>query len=146
MSQFTITEVDPETRSWQSSKGNPYISYKVGFKGEQGEGAGELSRPAKDPRPTVGETLPEGTTLDSSNPRFPAKLVEPRSGGGSKSFGKSPQERAEIRRMASQKAAVALLAVEVAAGLTFKDEKASEMLKPRIKFFEDDAREAGEKA
>ncbi len=95
----------------------------------------------------VGETI-EGTIEPRQG--FPSEFKQAAKqngyGGGGGSRQEDPRKSAEIRRMASQKVAVALLAAEVAAGLTFENQKASELLKPRIQFFEDDAREAGEKA
>ena len=64
-------------------------------------------------------------------------------GNGGGGYKEDPKKSAEIRRMASQKAAIALLSCEVAAGLRFGDQKASELLKPRIDFFEKDVEEAG---
>lgn len=148
MPSFTILEVAPESRAWQTKTGNPWLSYAVQFKGDQGEGNGELSRPATSPAPTVGEVIE--ATLENDNPRFPAKLREARKGapnGFRGGAGKSPTERAEIRRMASQKVAVELLALEVAAGLQFNETvTAGGALKTRIDWLDKDVREAGERA
>ncbi len=94
--------------------------------------------------PTIGERI-EGE-LTKGQYGWKLKRSYSQNGGGGRGYAEDPKKSAEIRRMASQKAAIALLAAEVAAGLTFKDEKASELLKPRIDFFERDTIAAGEGA
>jgi hypothetical protein len=108
-STFEILSVGDTPRRWNSKTGKPWISYPVEFKGEQGQGKAELSRPEGKPAPTVGEKVE--ADLDNSNPSFPAKLVEVFKGGGGgksfgKSFGKSPQERKSIVRQHSQEMAL----------------------------------------
>lgn len=152
MPSFTITSVDPDPRPWNTKKGNPWLSYKVEYTGDQGASiAGEpseLSRPADAPAPKPGEVI--DAEIDNSNPAFPPKLREARKngGGGGGGFrGKSPEERTEMRRMSAQKQAIALLDVELKSGLIPAEKlaavKASELLKPRIDFFDDDAKAAG---
>jgi hypothetical protein len=61
--------------------------------------------------------------------------------------GKSPAESRQIARMAAQKAAVALLKVEIETGLLKPEAaKASELLTPRIDYFFNDILKAGESA
>jgi len=91
------------------------------------------------PSGTINGTLEHGdygTKLKKDKPAF--------NGGGPRV--EDPKRSAEIRRMASQRAGIELLAVEVAAGLRFDETKASDHLLPIIQWFEDDARRAGEKA
>lgn len=122
----------------------PFNVWIVEFKGEQGAGTAEMVRNKDRPAPsgTVDAEIEHG--------QYGAKLKEARK-GGSNGFrgggGKSPQERAEIRRMASQKVAVELLALEVASGLKFSEQHtAGSMLKTRIDWLDGDVREAGERA
>jgi hypothetical protein len=142
MSDFKITGVGDEERF--STANGEFVSYEVQFEGQQGNGTAHHKRKASSPVPTVGEVI--DADLVQKNGKTELKRVwkdKPRGGGG---HSEDPKRSAEIRRMASQKCAVALLAVEVAAGLRFENSKASELLKPRIDFFENDAKEAGEKA
>lgn len=125
MASFQILAVSDSTREWKTKDGQKtFIAYKVQFKGDQGEGSAELSRLNSSPAPAVGQTI--DADLKNDNPAFPAKLIEKRSFGG-KGGGKSPQERAEIRRMASQKCALELLRIETDIAIAVKDEHSEDL-------------------
>lgn len=151
-STFEITSVGENTRPWKTKTGKTWIAYPVEFKGDQGTGKAELSRPEGKPAPTVGEKVE--ADLDSSNPSFPAKLVEVFKGGKG-GGGKSPKERAEIRRMASQKCALELLRIETDIAIAMKDEHSEKLfaklraegglsghIEARTSFFESHAKAA----
>ena len=102
--------------------------------------------------PEVGEEI-DGTL--SKGPRgwklkraFNAG-TNPRKGGYEEwppAHERDPSKNAAIIRTSAIKAAIDLLAVEVAAGIPMGETKASDLLKPRIEFFEKDIKEAAEKA
>lgn len=149
MSQFTLTAVDPEPRVWEGDHGAFHI-WTIAFEGLQGRvDEGELKQKATTPAPTVGQTVDgEIVSKPGRKPEL-KKIFSPNGGGGGfkGGGGKSPVERAEIRRMSSQRAAIELLAVEVAAGLRFDEkQKASDLLLPRIDWMEQDAKKAGEQS
>lgn len=98
----------------------------------------ELVQLESTPAPAVG---PIEGTIDASGP-YAAKFTKARpayngSGGSGGGYGKSDQERAEIRRSVAVKAAVELLACEVAAGMTFDGKPYEEILGKRIAFFDE---------
>lgn len=142
MPQFTVEKCEAA----ETFKKEPYGEFQV-WKVQVHDGqqsiAATLNTKLGKSGPSVGERIegeltkgPHGNKLKRAAQSYGSK------GGG----GKSPQERKEIRRMASQRAGIELLAVEVAAGLRFENVKASDLLLPRVQWFEDDARKAGEKA
>jgi hypothetical protein len=153
MPSFQILAVDETTREWKTKDGKKtFTAYKVQFKGDQGEGNAELSRLNGTPAPTVGETI--DAELKNDNPAFPAKLVEGFKGGKG-GGGKSPKERAEIRRMASQKCALELLRIETDIAIAMKDEHSEKLfaklraegglsghIEARTSFFESHAKAA----
>lgn len=138
MPNFTITEVVSQ-KPWDSKYG-PMIAYKVRFEGEQGTGEAQLNQKAGSPAPKIGETV-DGL-LEPTDFGYKLKRVHQQKAIS----GKSAQERAEIRRLAAQKAAIELLRLEIETGRVPKDAKASALLTPRIDFFDDDCKLAGEKA
>ncbi len=109
----------------------------------------ELLQKPSTAAPTVGQRI-DGTVekTDFGN-RF--KKDKPAFNGGGRV--EDPKKSAEIRRMACQRAAIELLAVEVAANRTlfadrenlFDVTKASALLLPRIEWLEKDIIAAGEK-
>lgn len=141
MSQFTIEEVLGQEEF--STDHGSFIAYEVRFAGEQGAGTAQHKRKASSPAPTAGEII-DGE-LVHKNGRVELKRVWKDSppgggkpGGGGKWQPKTPEERLEERRRSAQIRAIELLAVEVSAGQKFTDQRASELLKPRIEFFFND--------
>lgn len=118
--------------------------YEVELKdGENGFVKAEIVQKPSSPAPALG---PVEGTLEPGQYAMKFKRAKAAfNGGGFK--GKSPEERAEMRRMSAQKQAIALLDVELKSGLIPAEKlaavKASELLKPRIDFFDDDAKAAG---
>ena len=143
MSQFTITAVT-DMDEWQSKEGAPMITYTVDFEGEQGSGSAGHTRKAASPAPKSGDVL--DAELVTKNGKTVLKRIwqenKPQQGGR----GKSPGESRQIARMNAQSQALKLLELEIAMGKTFESEKASELLTPRIQFFFDDTKKAGEDA
>lgn len=146
MSQFQIQAVKEDTRQWKTKAGNPWVSYTVQFKGEQGQGEAELARPADTLPPTVGETV----EAEIEHTNFGAKLREARQSaskatGGYK--GRNPQEQAMIARQSAQKAALKLLETELTIGSLkaeeIKGKSLQELLTPRIDYFFNDTMAAG---
>jgi hypothetical protein len=154
MSQFTITKV-LGSREWKPPEGDKtFVFYDILFEGDQGK-ADDLSKPASW-KTLKGEPAPtDGQTVDAEMVHKDGKVkLEPvrkggwggRGGGG----GKTPQERAEIRRMAAQKAAVETfrayveLAISVGKAEEFKGKQPREILDPLIAYFDEDVRKAGE--
>src|ERR1035441_4337186 len=135
-----VKQGDPYT----TKHGSELVPYELAWTSPEGQHlTGQLSQKPETAPPQEGQTL--DVTMEIKGDRRFLKKV-PRDGGhpgggGGVRHSEDPKKSAEIRRMASQKCAVALLAVEVAAGLRFENSKASELLKPRIEYFENDAKE-----
>lgn len=146
MPSFTLTKDAVEKKRLpadEARKRGPLVIYSIELRDEGRLVQAEMMQKPETPAPKAGDVL-EGTLTTSD---FGMKFKKDKPAfGGKGGGGKSPQERKEIRRMASQRAGIELLAVEVAAGLRFENTKASDLLLPRIQWFEDDARKAGEKA
>lgn len=138
MPSYEVTKLF-DKRPWEGSEGSKMVAHEIEVKDGEGFQRVDVHRPEGVPGPRVGDTF-NGTIKFGS--RGATLKVDKAPGGGSKGsgggYGKSPEERAEIRRSVAQKAAVALLAVEVQAGLKFESVKASELLTPRIEFFAKD--------
>jgi hypothetical protein len=145
MPSFTIEEV-VSSEPFQNEHGE-FTSYFVRFTGDQGSGEAAHNRKAASPAPAVGEVIDGEIVVKNGKPTL-KRSYNPgaRGAGGGMSRSEDPKRSAEIRRMACQRAAIELLTAEVAAGLTFEKEKASELLLPRIQWLEDDVRKAGERA
>lgn len=154
MSDFVITKV-LGTREW-SPKDEPnkvFVYYDILFEGDRGR-ADDISKPASwktlkgSPAPVEGETV--DAEIVSKNGKVELKPVR-RGGysGGKGGGGKSPQERAEIRRLASHKVAAEVLGLQVQIASAngdmekFKGKTPQELLGNLIAFFDEDAQKAG---
>lgn len=142
MPSFQILSAN-EKKRFTGSKGGEFIVWNVEFDGNDGRGTAEMVKQATSPKP-------EGAVDATLEPtQYGWKLKENRKngfgGGGFK--GKSPQERAEIRRMNAQGHALRLLAAQVAAGKAPPEGTTIfGHLKPLIDWFETDTKQAGEQA
>lgn len=145
MTDFKVLAPVTELERFSTDKGT-FVVYEIGFDGNDGKGTIRHKRKDSSPAPTPGETMDAEIKQTKDGPELKRVWKQNAASNGSSGYKEDPRKSAEIRRMASQKAAIALLAAEVAAGLTFQNEKASELLKPRIDFFEKDTIAAGEKA
>ena len=147
MPSFTVNKAEFK-KKFDGKKGGTFAVYTVELKDEQGFTNAELVQKEETPAPKQGDVL-EGT-LEPTD--YGMKFKRAQSFGG-KGGGKSPQERAEIRRLAAQKAAVQLLGIEVQIALAQNDEHSAELfaklrekpnglsraLEARIVFFEKNA-------
>lgn len=124
-------------RVWTGRYG-PMLSYDCEFKTEQGIARVEWSKKPDSPEPKVGETV-EGE-LESTTHGM--KFKQARSAPAGAFRGKSPIERNEIARMASQRTAVELLAVEVAAGKS-PDKLMQDAFLQRVEMLYQDIKKAG---
>lgn len=146
MSTFQILSAT-EKKRFTGSKGGEFIVWNVEFDGNDARGNAELVKAATSPTPSGSIDA----TLEQT--QYGPKLKETRKDGfGGGQRGKSPQERAEIRRLASHKVAVETLSLQVRLAVAngdtekFKGKTPQELLGNLIAFFDDDAREAGERA
>lgn len=143
MTTFVIASA--EKKNEYSDKFGPKVAYMLRLVGR--DEPVEISQKPETAPPAEGQQI-DGTIEDGKyGPKF--KKIYAQNGSGSSNGGgrtEDPRKSAEIRHLASVKAALHLLEIEVRAGATFENEKASEMLKPRIAFFENLAREAGRDA
>lgn len=146
MPTITITEVtrrDPYTDDF-----GPKQPYDLTWE-EGGEAlVGQLSKKPESPAPQVGERL-DVTIREKGGRRYLKRVQgQPSSNGNSSGYGKSPQERAEIRRMWALGQANTLLGNELSSGLIPEEKiagaKASELLVPRADWFEAQVKKAGE--
>ena len=142
MASFTINKCEFK-KSFEGNKGGEFAVYNVELKDSEGQFTqAEMVQKSSTPAPEVGQVV-EGTVEAGQYGMKFEKAQAFGGNGGGRSYGKSPQELAEMRRMSAQKQAIALLAVEVQAGKDFKEVPATELLKPRIQWFFDDLEEAG---
>lgn len=144
MSAIKILKVGG-SKDWTGDHGTFRI-YDVTFESGDQRGQGQVKKKVDSPAPSEGETF-EGTIVDKG--AFPPELKRaqqaPSNGGGGGRAPMSPAKEAEIRRLACQKSAVALLVAEVSMGQE-KPGTVSELLKKRIDWLEEDCIAAGEKA
>lgn len=143
MPMYSVTAVERD--GGFTNEHGEFFSWKLMVKDGDTSTECSINTRSDKPAPTVGQQI-DGTLEPG---KFRPKLKKNFSGGGGGGGGprtEDPKKSAEIRRMASQRAGIELLAVEVAAGLRFENVKASDLLLPRVQWFEDDARKAGEKA
>jgi hypothetical protein len=112
MPAYTILAVSDQVRDWNTKKGDPWKSYRVTLRNEQGaEKANvEISRAASDPAPKVNEVV-EGTV--ENREQYGPKLNTPRrgAGGGGGWKPKPPEERRSIAMQHAQKCAVTILQI-----------------------------------
>lgn len=138
-----LIETVEQGRPWKSSKGGEMQAWKVNVNDGSKSFAAEISTKVGKPGPTVGERIEATVTPSEYGPKLKRVYAENSRGGGG---GKSPGERAEIRRMNAHSNAVRLLMMEHHAGLLVQGEK----LGPRFLEISDwlvsDIIAAGEKA
>lgn len=141
---FTVDKAELK-KEFEGKQGGTFVVYTVALKDGDGVTAAELVQKQASPTPKPGDVL-EGT-LEKTD--YGMKFKRAQNFGGKGGGGKSPAERAEIRRMHSQEMGLRLLDIELRLGkLTelAETKKASELLLPRVDFFDEDAIAAGSKA
>jgi hypothetical protein len=157
VSDFVIEEVIGQ-EGFSTANGE-FTAYTVKFSGDQGRGEAQHNRKASSPAPVPGETV-DGEIVHQNGRAMLKRIYKPPGGqsGGFKGGGRTedPKKSAEIRRMASQKAGVALFNTEVALALAGNAPNflaalgepggVSKQLLKRVQWFEDDAKAAGERA
>lgn len=152
---FTLTKDAVEKKRFPSKDGGEMVVYLIEVKDGERVATAELVQKPTTAAPRAGQTL-DGT-LEPSD--YGLKFKKSQSFGAKGGGGKSPQERAEIRRMASHKVAVELLGIEVQVALArvargeessllekITNAGASTVLPKRIAWFEGDAKAAGDRA
>lgn len=122
MPSFTVNKAEFK-KKFEGKKGGTFAVYTVELKDEQGFTNAELVQKEETPAPKQGDVL-EGT-LESTE--YGQKFKKEQSFGGKGGGGKSPKERAEIRRMASQKCALELLRIETDIAIAVKDEHSEKL-------------------
>ena len=101
MPTFTITDVSPNVRDWNSQQGGPMKEYRVHLaEGDQRHMNVEWSRKATSPAPTEGQQV-EGTLEDRGQHGLKLK-VAPSFGGGGFARPEDPKRAARILRQHSQ--------------------------------------------
>ena len=152
MPDYTVEAV-LDMREWVGDHGTFHI-YDVEFSGEQGSGKAEIKRKSTSPAPKAGDVI--DAEIVTKGDRTELKRIwqenKPSASKGSGWQPKSPAERAEIRRLAAQKAAVVVLGHQITIAAAtgdserFKGKTANELLTPLIDYFDGDAKKAGEDA
>jgi hypothetical protein len=132
MSAFTIESADFK-KSFQGKNGGEFAVYEVQFKGNDGAGTAEMVQKASSPAPS-GEI--DGT-LEQTQFGWKLKRAFSPNGGGGRSFGKSPEERAQIARMNSHGHALAYWRLKHEADPSFRFEGWGDYLKIVDLFFTD---------
>jgi hypothetical protein len=142
MPRYRIAELLAEREF--ASKYGPMVAYRVRLQGDDGDVEASLNQKRDTTRPAVGEMV-DGS-LEQTDFGLKLKKTPPPPTGDHRHAGssKSSQERAEIRRMAAQKAAIELLRMEIETGRVPADAKPGALLTSRIDFFYEDCRAAGE--
>lgn len=143
MSEFTLTAVAPDPKLWTGDHGE-FAIYDVEFEGAQGRGTAQLKQKSSTPPPTPGMKLDAEIVQRGGRPAELKRIFKQNGTGGGKSYGRSPAERSEMRRMSAQKQALTLFALELQHGSVriedVQGKRASDLLTPRIEFFDRDAK------
>lgn len=145
MTDFKVLAPVTELERFSTDKGT-FVVYEIGFDGNDGKGTIRHKRKDSSPAPTPGETMDAEIKQTKDGPELKRVWKQNAPSNGSGGYKEDPRKSAEIRRMACQRAAIELLTAEVHAGLTFTNQKASDLLKPRVDWLEADVIAAGEKA
>lgn len=142
MPEFLIESVE-QGKPWKSAKGGDMQAWNVNVHDGTKSFAAEISTKIGKPGPTAGERI-EATLIPSEyGPKLKRVYTENGRGGGG---GKSPGERAEIRRMNAHSNAVRLLMMEHHAGLLVQGEKLGPRFLEITDWLVSDIIAAGEKA
>lgn len=147
MPEIRIASVEQGT-PYKTSHGTDLVPYNLEYSGPTGgdNARGQLSQKPGTPPPKPGEVI--DVTLEDTPYGVKLKKV-PKAGGDFNGNGggqsHSPAKSAEIRRLACQKSAVALLVAEVQLG-NEKPGTVSDLLKQRIDWLEKDCIDAGKAA
>jgi hypothetical protein len=138
VSDFVIEEVLGQ-EDFSTANGD-FTAYTVRFSGDQGNGTAQHNRKASSPAPVAGETI-DAEIQHKNGKAMLKRLYKPPGGqsGGFNGGGRSPQDTKQIVRQHSQEMALRLLTLEIELGTVPKDAKASELLTPRIDWFQKDA-------
>lgn len=146
MSTFTVESVE-QAETFKTDNGEFQVWKVAVTDGDQLRDA-QLNTKAGKPGPEVGEVI-DGTLTKGQYGWKLKRNFQPGGGGKGGWQPKTPEEVRSMHRAVAQKAAVALLAVEVQAGRKllevedlFSQEKAVLLLTPRIDFFYDDLQKA----
>lgn len=132
-----------EKKNEYADKYGPKVAYNLKISGENG--VIEMSQKPETAPPTPGQEIDGDIKETEFGKKFKKTYAPGSSNGFSGGRTEDPKKSAEIRRMACQRAAIELLTAEVHAGLTFANQKASDLLKPRVDWLEADVIAAGEK-
>jgi len=112
MPTFTITDVSPNVRDWNSQQGGPMKEYRVHLaERDQRHMNVEWSRKATSPAPTEGQQI-EGTLEDRGQHGLKLK-VAPSFGGGGFARPEDPKRAARILRQHSQDMAMQAIRLAV---------------------------------
>lgn len=123
MPGYTVIEVDPNVREWESQAGGPMKAYRMKLRDAEGKEIPlvEWSRKPTSQPPTVGESL-EGTLETTSfGTKFKKALAQNGFGGGAPR-GRDPKESKRIAVQASHKVAVDILRLAAEVGTYEKPE------------------------
>jgi len=144
---FTITDVSPNVRDWNSQQGGPMKEYRVHLaEGDQRHMNVEWSRKATSPAPTEGQQI-EGTIEDRGQHGLKLK-VAPSFGGGGFARPEDPKRAARILRQHSQDMALRTLELSERAGFMALPEDAQaffDLIKRTADWFDKDANKAAER-
>ena len=156
MPTYTLKAVTAGDR--YTTKHGQFEAWDVEVEHDGGAVVAQLSTKADSKAPEVGETVDATLTSSSKGWRL-KKNFKPSGGSGGGSGGKKggyeewppaherdPYKDACIITTSAIKAAINLLAVEVAAGMNFQETKATDFLRPRVDYFFKMIRDAGEAA
>lgn len=139
----TFTVKTAEKKNEYADKYGPKVAYTLSI--AEVDDLVELSQKPETAPPSEGQEI-DGDLIEGQYGKKLKKTYTPGSSNGGGGRTEDPKKSAEIRRMACQRAAIELLTAEVHAGLTFTNQKASDLLKPRVDWLEADVIAAGEKA
>lgn len=138
MSNFTILSVNG-MKEWTGDHGTFHI-YDVDFDGEQGRGAGQIKQKDTSPAPTVGQVIDAEIVQKPGRPPELKRVWKQSSNGGGasgRSYGKSPEERAQIARMNAHGHALKYWEMKYAADTSFRIASWEDYLKVVELFYAD---------
>jgi hypothetical protein len=114
MPTYTVIEVSPEVRDWQSAQGGPMKAYRMLLRDQTGQDIPQVewSRKPNSSPPVVGEVLDGTLEQTSFGPKF--KKAQAMNGGGPR--GRDPRDSKRIAVQASHKVAVDILRLAAEVG------------------------------
>lgn len=123
MSDFQVLAPVKELERFSTDKGE-FVVFEIGFSGDQGRGTIRHKRKSSSPAPAPGDVIDGEIVHGKDGPELKRIWKQQAGGngsggGGGRSYGKSPEERAQIARMNAHGHALKYWEMKYAADASF---------------------------